>query len=206
MRADAFSRAVIQSLVSRSIEKIAEDPERGLRSLVDMGLATATGRFQKHYMKVIRGVLEDPECPYYELVCRTARQTDNRNLTLFGVNVGWQSWTVGARRIRNHEASLGFDIPWSLTFHMEGSGENGIDWSGLVKSGQDEGIYTYFLHVGADNAAMDQAVALTREAECSAFLIFAEAQAVVYQGGQEHILGVNLQEKPLLEVLQSQSA
>lgn len=178
MRSNTFTRAMVQSLASRSIRRIAEDPERGLRNLVDMGLATATGRFQKHYMMILQGVLEDPACPYYELVCRTARQVENRNLTLFGVNIGWQSWTVGAQRIRKSKAAQGSDIPWSLTLHLAGSPEDGMDWAGLVKAGQEEGIYAYFLHVGGDPAAMEQAVELARGAERSAFLLFAYPEDV----------------------------
>lgn len=183
MRADAFSRAVIESLVSRSIRKIAEDPERGLRNLVDMGVDTATGRFQKHYMKIVQGVLQDENCPYYELVCRLTRETSNRNLTTFGVNVGWQSWTVGARQIRAYEARHGVDVPWSLTLHMEGGAE-GVDWAGLVRAGQEMGVCTYFLHVGEDRAAMEQAAALAESAPLCAFLLFAGPGAVRQAIGQ----------------------
>ena len=172
MGSNAFTRAVVESVVGHAIRRIAADPERGLRSLVDMGVTAATGRFQKHYMNIIQGVLEDPECPYYEMVCRTARQTENRNLTTFGVNVGWESWTVGARHIRGIEAREGFDVPWSLTFHMDGSGGEGNHWSALVRAGQEMGIYTYFLHVNGDRSALVQALELARQAGRCAFVLF----------------------------------
>ena len=177
MGSNAFTRAVVESVVGHAIRRIAADPERGLRSLVDMGVTAATGRFQKHYMNIIQGVLEDPECPYYEMVCRTARQTENRNLTTFGVNVGWESWTVGARRIRAWEAARGVDVPWSLTLHME-DGAAGADWEGLVRSGQEAGVCAYFVHTGGDRAALEAAAALAEGAPVCAFLLFAAPGAV----------------------------
>lgn len=177
MKSNAMTRAVVESLVGRGIRRIAEDPERGLRNLVDMGLTAATGRFQQHYMGIMRSVLEDEGCPYYELVCRTVRQTEARNLTKFGVNVGWQSWTAGAQRIRRCEAKQGLDVPWSLTLHMEG-GVGRMDWPALLRIGQEYGIYTYFLHTGADEGAMEQAAALAKSAPLSAFLLFTAPETV----------------------------
>lgn len=177
MSANTLTRSVVEALAGRNIRKIAEDPERSLRALADMGVAAAKGRFQQHYMRVIRGALEDENCPYYELVCRTARQTEERNLRIFGVNVGWQSWTVGAQRIRDCEAADGFDVPWSLTLHMDGGGEE-MDWPELVRSGQACGIWTYFLHVGGDPAAAARAAALAAGAPECAFLLFVSPEAV----------------------------
>lgn len=177
MTANTLTRSVVEALAGRGIRKIAQDPERGLRALVDMGAATAKGRFQRHYMDIIQGALEDENCPYYELVCRTARQTEERNLCAFGVNVGWQSWTAGAQRIRDFEAANGFDIPWSMTLHMDGGGEE-MDWSALVRSGQECGIWTYFLHVGGDPDAAAQAAALAAGAPACAFLLFISPEAV----------------------------
>ncbi|MCI8302898.1 MAG: hypothetical protein HFF68_09105, partial [Oscillospiraceae bacterium] len=86
MNTDTLTRSVVEALAGRGIRKIAQDPERGLRALVDIGAAAARGRFQRHYMNVIQGALADENCPYYEMVCRTARQTEERNLRTFGVN------------------------------------------------------------------------------------------------------------------------
>lgn len=177
MRASAFARAVVESTVRRAIRRIAEDPERGLRNLVDMGVATATGRFQQHYMKIVQGVLEDEACPYYEMVCRTARETSERNLTTFGVNMGWQSWTEGAKRIRAYEAANGRDVPWCLTLHMEDGAET-VDWAGLVRAGQSCGIWTHFLHVGRDRDAMEAACRLAGGEPRCAFLLFTAPESV----------------------------
>lgn len=177
MNTDTLTRSVVEALAGRGIRKIAQDPERGLRALVDIGAAAARGRFQRHYMNVIQGALADENCPYYEMVCRTARQTEERNLRTFGVNVGWQSWTVGARRIRDCEAANGFDVPWSMTFHMGGGGD-GADWSALVRSGQECGIWTYFLHAGGDLDAAARAAALAEGAPACAFLLFVSQESV----------------------------
>ncbi len=177
MKANAFTRTVVESLVDRSIRKIEEDPERGLRNLVDMGAVMATGRFQKKYMGTVQRALRDENCPYYELVCRLVQETSRRNLTAFGVNVGWQSWTMGARRIRAWKAARGVDVPWSLTLHMETGGE-AVDWAGLVRRGQEAGIFTYFVHTGGDRAALEAAMGLAEGAPLCAFLLFVSPGAL----------------------------
>ena len=183
VKANAFPRAVVESLVDRSIRKIAEDPERGLRNLVDIGAVMATGRFQKQYMGLVQGMLRDENCPYYELVCRLVRETSRRSLTTFGVNVGWQSWTVGARRIRSLEAARGVDIPWFLTLRMEGGGA-AADWAELVRRGQEAGVYTYFVHTNGDRAALEAAARLAEGAPLCAFLLFSSPGAVSRAMGQ----------------------
>lgn len=47
MESRALSRAMVESVVDRSLREIVSDPDRSLRKLVDLGNLLARGRSQK---------------------------------------------------------------------------------------------------------------------------------------------------------------
>ena len=53
-----------------------------------------------------------------------------------------------------------------------------MDWSALVRSGQECGIWTYFLHAGGDLDAAARAAALAEGAPACAFLLFVSQKSV----------------------------
>lgn len=173
MKREAITRTILDTIVDRAIRDIAEDSQRSLRKLVDMGQTFARGPFQKHYIGAIQHMLENGGSPYYDLVQDTVQNTDRTCLRTFGINIGWQSWTVGARQIRDTEAREGFDIPWSLTFRLEEvSAAACRDYLRLLDEGRVLGIYAYFLHCGACPEAMSLVMDLARRAPECAFPVF----------------------------------
>ena len=150
MKREAITRTILDTIVDHAIRDIAKDPQRSLRKLVDMGQTFAKGPFQKHYIGAIQRMLENGGSPYYDLVQDTVRNTDRENLRTFGVNIGWQCWTLGARQIRDTEARENFDIPWCITLQLEGASPSArTDCLRLLDEGRALGIYAYFLHCGA---------------------------------------------------------
>ncbi|WP_294549575.1 hypothetical protein [uncultured Pseudoflavonifractor sp.] len=172
LKREAITRTILETIVDRAIRDIAEDPQRSLRKLVDMGQTFAKGPFQKHYIGTIQRMLENGGSPYYDLVQDTVRNTDRTCLRTFCINMGWQSWTVGARQIRAAEAREGFDIPWSLTFRLEELSSSREDYLRLLDEGRVLGIYAYFLHCGACQKSLRLALELARRAPECAFLVF----------------------------------
>ena len=173
MKREAITRTILDTIVDRAIRDIAEDSQRSLRKLVDMGQTFAKGPFQKRYIGTIQHMLENGGSPYYDLVQDTVRNTDRTCLRTFGINIGWQSWTVGAQQIRDTEAKEGFDIPWSLTFRLEKVSPSAHkDYLRLLDEGRSLGIYTYFLHCGAFPEAISLVIELAHRAPECAFLVF----------------------------------
>lgn len=98
MKREAVTRTILDTIVDRAIRDIGEDPQRSLRKLVDMGQMFAKGPFQKRYIGIIQQMLENGGSPYYDLVQDTVHGLPTGpGLRTFGINVGWQSWTVGAQ-------------------------------------------------------------------------------------------------------------
>ena len=59
-------------------------------------------------------MLQNEKSAYYDLAKRIATGVDHDLVTTFGVNVGYNGFTKGARLIRRIEAERGFNIPWAL--------------------------------------------------------------------------------------------
>ncbi len=148
MDRNSFTRSIVEGLVDQYVEEIRRDPKRSIRKLVDLGGQFAKGRFQKQIIGLMQSVLSNEKSPYYTFAQEIAENTDLNKLKTFGINVGLNSWTVGAKTIRDKELELGYNIPWSLTFHVNDllSSFPPDDIQRLVKEGKACGIYTYLFH------------------------------------------------------------
>ena len=179
LKREAITRTILDTIVDRAIRDISEDPQRSLRKLVDMGQTFAKGPFQKRYIGTIQQMLENGGSPYYDLVQDTVRSTDRVNLRTFGVNIGWQCWTLGAKQIRDTEARENFDIPWCITLQLEGAAPSArTDCLRLLDEGRALGIYAYFLHCGASAGALELALELARKAPECGFPVFLSPELV----------------------------
>lgn len=113
-----MNRSMAEAIVRRSLYGIQTDPKRTIRNLVDLGRETASGPLQQKFLGIAQQMLRQKDSPYYALVQDTVRRVDAERLMAFGMNLGWNSLTQGARTIRAEEARRGHNIPWALTLRM----------------------------------------------------------------------------------------
>lgn len=92
-----FKRISIENIVHKAFMDIEEDPRRGLRNLVDLGVNFAKGRFQKPFLRTIQNMLEDEDSAYYTLLEQLLKNTTPAHLSTFGINVGYNSCTMGGQ-------------------------------------------------------------------------------------------------------------
>lgn len=145
MDQNSMTRSIVEGLVDQYLEQIKRDPKRSIRKLVDLGGQFAKGRFQKKIIGLMQSVLSNEASPYYTFVREMMEHTDSDKIKAFGVNIGFNSWTAGARTIREKEAELGYNIPWSLTFHIN-DGTFALapeEVRRLIQEGKNCGIYAY---------------------------------------------------------------
>lgn len=139
-----LKRMIVESLAERAIRRIQEDPKRSVRKLVDMGRQFSSGRFQSEFFKLSEHLLSNEKSPYYCLLLTLAQKVDPLRLKTFGVNLGWQSCTVGAGQIRAIEETENISIPWCSVFHLGCSGgplsPEALDR--LLSEGEALGIFT----------------------------------------------------------------
>lgn len=171
MKKTDFTRVLIEGTVRRTLNRLQEAPEREIRNLVDMGLNFSTGRFQTHFLEIAQNMLQNPNSSYYTIIKDTAWHVDQERLMAFGINLGYDSCTKGAKIIRQTEAERHFNIPWALSIALneEKLSQEPAFYPGLFKQGKELGIYTYLLYLKED-ASLAPAL-LQTQPDC-AFILF----------------------------------
>ena len=144
---NTIARTLIQTVVRQKLNSIKSDPERSLRNLVDMGLSFAGSGAQKRFLQQAQHALQDENSAYYRIIYDMALHVDTEHLMGFGMNLGYNSLTAGARMIRRLESERGYDIPWCLTLVLDRKGyaAHEADYISLIEQGKKLGIYTYLL-------------------------------------------------------------
>ena len=113
-----MTKVLVESTVRRTIKNIQKSPERATRNLIDLGLEFSNGRFQTGLFKQAQKMLQNRKSAYYDLVKNIVALVDQDIITTFGVNLGYNSCTKGARLIRDIEAKKGFNVPWALNLSV----------------------------------------------------------------------------------------
>ncbi|MBS7220924.1 MAG: hypothetical protein KH033_06200 [Clostridiales bacterium] len=136
-------RAMLEPLVSKAIKDIKSDPERGLRNTVDLALNFPTGRFSKKLFQITQKMLSNENSAYYNLINKISADVNEENLKDFSMNIGYNSCTFGAKKLREKESEMGFAIPWSISLYSSEL----PNWSEyvdkIIDQGNDFGIYLY---------------------------------------------------------------
>jgi len=141
-------RGLIEVAINKGINHIRENPQRGARELADLASHFATTTFQKEFSTIAQNMLEDPASPYYKLVADVVCHTDPTIIKTFGINFGYNSLTLGADLIRQHELRHGYSVPWTILIEIdENSGElfKTGKLTELVRHGKEIGIFTYII-------------------------------------------------------------
>lgn len=143
----SLNHTLIETTIRNAIKQIKDDPERNIRNLVDMALTFSNGRFQKHFLKSAQKMLQDPTSCYYKLVPDLINNVDTERIVSFGMNVGYNSCTIGAGKIREIESMSSFNIPWSLSLELSGNDypQKSHSIHSLISQGRDLGVYNWLI-------------------------------------------------------------
>ena len=116
-------------------------------------------------------MLQNKKSAYYTLVKRAISNVDQERLMAFGINLGYDSCTKGAKTIREIEVERHFNIPWALNLVVNEKkllAEPNF-YSALLEQGTSLGIYTYLLF---DREEVIPLVPLLNNLPNCAFLLF----------------------------------
>lgn len=175
--AETMNQALIETTVKQAIKRIQDDPERSTRNLVDMALLFSNGKFQQRFLEVIQQMLQNEQSSYYRLIRDLISNVDSKRITTFGINLGYNSCTRGARIIRKTESEQNFNVPWSIFLEIDNyifrSHEE--QYFSLLEQGQSLGIYTWIL--GSDNG-ITNCLELAEKYTDHAFLILCHPSSI----------------------------
>lgn len=141
------NRILIETFVRKTLNTIQDSPERSIRNLVELAHHFSKGRFQQRFFGSAQQMLQSEQSAYYPLARDIVNHVDHERLVRFGMNVGYNSCTLGAEIIRRIEAAEGFNIPWTLFLEIK---EYSFDahaaaYDALISQGKELGIFCWFL-------------------------------------------------------------
>lgn len=170
MRKHDLTRTIIESTVDRALRDMEKDAHRSVRNLVDLALTFSKGRFERHFLEICRRMLENEGSPYYTALDRALERVDRQTLKIFGVNLGYEGCSKGARRIRETEAQAGFNVPWALTMFAGREGLSRIYIQRMISEGTALGVHVYLLvDRGLPGPELEQ---LLQDNKTCAFVVF----------------------------------
>ena len=186
------TRVLIETIVRKTLREIQSAPERNIRNLVDMALNFSKGRFQKQFFESAQRMLANKHSAYYQLVRNVVNNVDHERLLCFGMNIGYNSCTLGAKKIREIEVAEGFNVPWALFLEIGSDtfGQRRESYDSLIRQGKALGIFTWFIH--AKDLAVDMIDLLTGHDDC-AFALLCDSYMIGEElleeiAGQKHIM------------------
>ena len=94
-----FPQILIETIVRKAIRDIRDSPKRSTRNLIDMALNFSEGRFQSRFFEPAQSILRDENRAYYRLIPDMAVHVDTEKIIHFGINLGYNSCTAGAKKI-----------------------------------------------------------------------------------------------------------
>ncbi|MCD8353944.1 MAG: hypothetical protein LUC47_06495 [Clostridiales bacterium] len=167
------NRTLIETFVRQKMKEMQEDPDRCTRTLVDMALHFSTGRFQKDFFQAAQIMLENEDSGYYALIQDAVTHMDQEHLLTFGMNIGYNSCTAGARIIREIEARQGFNVPWTVTLLTDSEQYPAMEqaYQSLIEQGKDLGIYSWVL---CPNEKPEALLPLVESQPDCAFVLFSD--------------------------------
>jgi len=142
----ALSRAMTEAVIRKGIKDIKESPNRSIRNLIDMGLNFSGGRFQKEFFTAAQTMLQNENSAYYRFIADRIAHTDENKIVALGLNIGYNSCTMGADIIRCQEKLYGFNIPWSVSLSVTDYEQHQCEYISLVEQGNQLGIYNWVIY------------------------------------------------------------
>lgn len=169
--ANDINKILIGAAVRKSLKKIKKSPEREIRNLVDLGLEFSSGGYQKDFLRKVSAALKKPNSAYYQLAKNVLNSVDTDILTVFGMNLGYNSCTKGVKKIRKNEAERGLFIPWALSLEVIGEKLCSGFYDGLLSKAVELGTYLYILSYEGNPSELVELI--KNRPEC-AFIILVE--------------------------------
>ena len=164
-------------LIESSIRKVLNNKKnshRDVRNLIDLGIEFSRGRFQKYFLQTFQNIIENDQNQYFSLIQDTLDHVNHDRLMNFGMNIGYESCTKGAKTIRKIESQDHYNIPWSLILEIDAYQQF---YQRLIYQAKALGIHTFMLFIKNDPELI---LPMIKEHPDCAFIIFLHKQQIHY--------------------------
>ena len=179
MQPNPITRAIIDSTVDRGIREIDEDPRRTIRRLTDMWRMFNRGRFLDEVFELVQDLLRSEDSPYYPAIESILRFSNRESLRTLGANIGYNSFTVGGRTIRELEQDREYNIPWAVVMRINPVSRDSLSVSEIescIRQGITLGIYMYIIRVEGSPSCITRLLSVFRSfPDCAFFCLLPDA-------------------------------
>ncbi|MGH4139085.1 hypothetical protein [Clostridium sp.] len=149
---------MIETAINKGIRDIECNPKRGVRNLVDLANHFTMGPFQKDVLNIMEVMLSNSNSPYYNMVSELVNNVDHNTIKTFGINIGYNSWNNGSKKIREGKKLHGYNIPWTIIFNFKNQIGDKIspdEIINIIKQGKRIGIYSYMFFMDSMDGFSD---------------------------------------------------
>jgi len=144
MKKEKIAKSVIKTTLSTALRAIEKDPKRSTRDLVEKGLAFSNSRFQAGFFNMISSMLINNDSEYYTLTENISKEVNNEYIYKFGMNIGYNSCVIGAKKIRKIKIEDDIDVPWLIAINYSSKEKFGVKrLKSLLDESRSLGIYFY---------------------------------------------------------------
>lgn len=173
-----INKVLVESAIKKGISDIKDDPQRGIRNLIDLGAYFIKDKFQKNILDVFHKIFNNPKSPYFDMFKNLVRDVDEKILKTFSFNLGYNSLTNGAKVIRENKEIYKCYIPWIINFNLKDQNEDSLRIDDIIKivdEGKTLGIYSYMFFIDKD---IDFLFPLLEKEKDSAFFLMTEKDSI----------------------------
>jgi len=190
-----ITHTMIETALTKALRDIEENSNRGIRNLVDLGTHLAKGRFQKEFFRISQQMLDNENSAYYAMTNNIVRNVNHQIIKNFGVNLGYNSWTYGAEKIRECQKTYGHNIPWTIIFDFRQDMPTMLsskEISGVLSCGESLGIYCGMFLVNREKAYLKTLLAVLATHQESAYFLFVPPEIITEEIAREIVNAGNI--------------
>ena len=154
------------SMARRALRDIRRDNFRQVRKYVDLCALLSKGTGHKLFFERAQHILEKTDSLYYPLIQRCIESVDETVACTFGVNLGIDAMTFGARKMQLRAAAGQPLAPW-LT--VARAAEPGLDI--LMQHREEKGQFFWVLHTCSEAERSRALLLADRHPKCAIALL-----------------------------------
>ena len=180
MDQESITKGILAGIVDHYIRDISQDPQRGIRKLVDMAERTSDGPTQRICYQMMQEMAANQSSPYYDMIHHLVTSIDPKTIKKFGINLGHNAWTFGSGNIRRCISQNGTLLSWAVIIDRREAPQMipFSEISELVNRGLKTNVYAWLLMTSGPLREWDDFVKLFREQDESVFALRVTADAL----------------------------
>lgn len=185
-----INMAAVHAAVESGLTKLERDPVRGVRNMLDMGRLFSRTHRQRSFFQMAQRMLGRRRSQYMQLVKRAVANVERDTLKTVGINLGYHSWSQGAKVIRAVEEQRGFNVPWSFVIRLNqdcGQPLSADEVRDAVAQARELGVHCYWLAIDERRGDLDELMDICGTFADCAFIIMLPV-GMVDEGMAQHAL------------------